>query len=70
MNRNRILIGWACIGLGFLIVVLLGSGLVDPPGLRAARTPSDLLAVFAPPLLSALALFGTGLWLIRKPRRR
>ena len=70
MNPNRILLGWACIALAFVAIVLLGTGLVEPPGLRTVRSPSDLLAVFAPVLGVPLVLFALGLWLIKGPRRR
>lgn len=70
MNPNRILAGWTCLAIAFAVVVLLGAGLVDPPGVASARTPSELLGAYVPFLGGALALFAIGLWLIRKPRRR
>lgn len=70
MNPNRIYAGWACLGLGFALIVLLGTGVLEPPGLRGARSMGALLASFLPFLLAALALFGLGLWLIRRPKRR
>ncbi len=70
MNRNRILTGWTCLGLAFVVIVLLATGVVESPGLRAARSLGELLAGFAVPVLIALALFVAGLWLIKKPRHR
>jgi hypothetical protein len=70
MNPHRILLGWACIALAFVAIVLLGTGLVDPPGLGNVRSSSDLLAVFASVLIVPLVLFVFGLWLIKGPRRR
>ncbi|HEY4555276.1 MAG TPA: hypothetical protein VIG68_02405 [Lysobacter sp.] len=70
MNPNRILAGWTCLALAFAVVVLLGTGLVDPPGVAAARSASELLGAYVPFLGGALALFAVGLWLIRRPRRR
>ncbi|MFC0676625.1 hypothetical protein ACFFGH_02000 [Lysobacter korlensis] len=70
MNPNRILLGWACIALAFVVVVLLATGLVDPPGLGNVRSSSDLLMLFVSALLVPLLLFAFGLWLIKGPRRR
>jgi hypothetical protein len=70
MNTHRILLGWACIALAFVVIVLLGTGLVEPPGLGDIRSSSDLLAVFASVLGVPLVLFVLGLWLIKGPRRR
>lgn len=70
MNTNRILSGWACIALAFVAIVLLGTGLVEPPGLRSVRSSADLFALFALVFVVPLALFALGLWLIKGPRRR
>lgn len=70
MNPNRIYMGWACLAAGFGIIVLLGTGLIEPPGLAGARSLRDLLAAFAPYLLLSLGLFVAGLWSIKGPKRR
>ena len=70
MNPNRILAGWSCLMLAFMIIVLLATGFVDPPGLRAARSMSDLASSLVPFLVAAAGLFGMGMWLIRGPKRR
>ena len=70
MNPNRIYLGWACLGPGFALIVLLGTGMLEPPGLAGARSMRELLARFLPFLLAALGLFGLGLWLIKSPKRR
>ena len=70
MNPNRVLAGWACLMLAFMVIVLLATGIVEPPGLRTARSMSDLASSLMPFLVAALGLFGAGLWLIRSPKRR
>lgn len=70
MNPQRILLGWACIALAFVVIALIATGLVEPPGLRDVRSGADLATVFASAVLVPLALFGFGLWLIKGPRRR
>lgn len=69
-DPNRRLAGYACVALGFALVVLLGTGLVSPPGMPAAvDSLGALLAGLAPSVLAALALFLLGLWLLKGGRR-
>ena len=56
--------------LAFALVVLLGLGVVAPPGLPANATSlGALFAGLLPSALAALALFLLGLWLVRGARR-
>ena len=69
-KRTRLLAGYACVLLSFALVVLLGTGLLAPPGMPA--NPTSLGALFAglaPSALAALALFLLGLWLVKGARR-
>ena len=69
-KRTRLLAGHACVLLAFALVVLLGTGLLAPPGMPA--NPVSLGALFAgllPSALAALALFLLGLWLVKGARR-
>lgn len=69
-KRTRLLAGYACVLLAFALVVLLGTGLVMPPGLPAnATSMGALFAGLLPSALGALALFLLGLWLVRGARR-
>lgn len=70
IKRTRLLAGYACVLLAFALVVLVGTGLLVPPGMPA--TPTSLGALFAglaPGALAALALFLLGLWLVKGARR-
>ena len=69
-KRTRLLTGYACVLLAFALVVLLGLGVVAPPGLpENATTLGALFAGLLPSALAALALFLLGLWLVRGARR-
>jgi hypothetical protein len=69
-NPNRRLAGLACVALAFALVVLLGTGVVSPPGMPATvGSLGALLAGLAPSVLAALALFLLGLWLLKGGRR-
>ena len=69
-KHARPLAGYACVLLAFALVVLLGTGLVTPPGLPANATSLGALFVgLLPSALAALALFLLGLWLVKGARR-
>jgi hypothetical protein len=70
-NPNRRIAGYACVALAFALVVLLGTGVLAPPGMAANATSlGALFAGLAPSVLAALALFLLGLWLLKGARRR
>ena len=63
--RTRRLAGCACV-----LLVLLGTGLLAPPGMPANATSlGALFAGLLPSALAALALFLLGLWLVKGARR-
>jgi len=64
--KQRVLAGWFCIGASFALVVLLATGLFEPPGLNAAHSLDTLLRAFAPWLGAGLVLFVAGLLLLRR----
>lgn len=67
---NRRIAGYACVALAFALIVLLGTGVVAPPGVDgSADSLGALFAGLAPSVLAALALFLLGLWLLKGGRR-
>ena len=69
-RRTRLFAGYACVALAFALVVLLGTGLLVPPGMPAqATTLAALLAGLMPSALAVLVLFLLGLWLVHGARR-
>ena len=69
-QRTRLLAGYGCVLLAFALVVLVGSGLLSPPGMPANATSlGALFAGLLPSALAALALFLLGLWLVKGARR-
>ena len=63
--------GAILIALGFLLILLLGYGVIEPFGsLENARTTGDVLTAVAPSLLVPFAIFLVGLWLVKSGRRR
>ena len=69
--RPRQTLGYALIALGFLLVVLVGYGVIEPFGSTAeARDLGGVFAAIAPSLLIPLAIFLVGVALARGGRRR
>ena len=69
-HRTRLWAGYACVLLAFALVVLLGTGLLSPPGMPTNATSlGALFAGLLPSALAALALFLLGLWLVKGARR-
>ncbi|TZF88687.1 hypothetical protein [Cognatilysobacter lacus] len=67
----RKIIGYALIALGFLLIILLGYGVVEPFGdTSQAKDMGGLLNALAPSLLLPLAIFLVGVALARGGRRR
>lgn len=67
----RLVAGYALIAAGFVLVLLLGYGVIEPFGSTAkARDVTGVLAAAAPGLLVPLALFLSGLWLVKGRRRK
>lgn len=63
--------GVALIALGFLLIGLLGFGVIEPFGATAeARDLGGMLAAIAPSLLMPLAIFLVGVWLLKGGGRR
>ncbi|GAB6196236.1 hypothetical protein [Lysobacter xanthus] len=70
MTPRRIL-GYALVALGFLLIVLLGYGVIEPFGdITAADDLGGLMRIVAPSLLLPLAIFLVGIALARGGRRR
>jgi hypothetical protein len=68
---HRTLIGYACLILGFALVIALGTGYMEPLGMTTAPTSAaGLLRAMAPSIALAVALFLLGLWLVNGPRRK
>lgn len=68
---TRKTLGYALIALGFLLVILLGYGVIEPFGSMAeARDMGGVLSAIAPSLLIPLAIFLVGIALARGGRRR
>ncbi|TCZ84305.1 hypothetical protein [Lysobacter sp. N42] len=67
----RLLAGYALIAAGFLLILLLGYGLIEPFGsIAEADDMPSLLAAAAPSLLLPFAIFLVGLWLVKGARRK
>ena len=67
----RLLAGYALMLAGFVLILLLGYGVVTPFGSVAeADDLGSLLVATAPTLLIPLALFLAGLWLVKGARRK
>ncbi|WP_133500739.1 hypothetical protein [Cognatilysobacter terrigena] len=67
----RKIIGYALIALGFLLIILLGYGVIEPFGdVSEARDMGGVLTAIAPSLLIPLAIFIVGVALARGGRRR
>ncbi|AXK73434.1 hypothetical protein DWG18_14885 [Lysobacter sp. TY2-98] len=67
----RKIIGYALVALGFLLIILLGYGVIEPFGNVAdARDVGDLMRVVAPSFLIPFAIFLVGVGLARGGRRR
>lgn len=69
---SRQLAGYLLVALGFALIVLLGTGMIDPIGAAPASTRSlgGVLAALLRSVLIALASFLLGLWLLRGGRGR
>ena len=64
------MIGSVLIALGFVLVVLLGYGVIEPFGdTSQARDLGGVLTAIAPSLLIPLAMFLAGVVLVRGGRR-
>ena len=70
MNARRFA-GFACVALGFALILLLGYGVIDPIGGMPANATSmrDVLIGLMPSVLLALGAFVIGLWLLKGPRK-
>ena len=69
-HRTRLLAGYACVALAFALIVLLGTGLLAPPGMPAqATTLAALLVGLLPSAGAVLVLFLLGLWLVHGARK-
>ena len=67
----RKLLGYALIALGFLLIVLLAQGVIEPFGdVSQARDMEGVIVAIAPSLLIPLAIFLLGIGLARGGRRR
>jgi hypothetical protein len=67
----RKILGYALIALGFLLIVLLGYGIIEPFGSTAeARDMGGVISAITPSLLIPLAIFLVGIGLARGGRRR
>ena len=67
----RTILGYALIALGFLLIILLGYGVIEPFGpIGEARDIGGLMGALAPSLLIPLAIFLVGIGLARGGRRR
>jgi hypothetical protein len=68
---TRKTLGYALIALGFLLIVLLGYGVIEPFGdTSQARDLGGVIGAIAPSLLIPLAIFLAGVGLARGGRRR
>ncbi|MGY4517364.1 hypothetical protein [Lysobacter sp. HA18] len=69
--KTRTLIGYALVALGFLLIILLGYGVIEPFGdISKADDIGGLMRVVAPSFLIPLAIFLVGIALARGGRRR
>ncbi len=66
MNARK-LAGYACVALGFALILLLGYGVIDPIGglPQAPASMRDVLIGLMPSVLLALGAFVIGLWLLK-----
>ena len=66
MNARKFA-GFACVSLGFALILLLGYGVIDPIGGVPANATSmrDVLIGLMPSVLLALGAFVIGLWLLK-----
>jgi hypothetical protein len=69
MNARKFA-GFACVALGFALILLLGYGVIDPIGGVPANAASmrDVLIGLMPSVLLALGAFVIGLWLLKGAR--
>lgn len=68
MSHPRKVAGGVCVALGFALIVMLGTGVMDPigmPGGGDATSITALLSGLLPSVLLALLLFALGLWLLK-----
>ena len=66
----RKILGYALVALGFLLIILLGYGVIEPFGdIGAARDIGELMRVVAPSFLVPFAIFLLGVALARGGRR-
>ena len=73
MKHVRLIAGYLCVALAFAVIVLLGYGVIDPLGMDPASGAGSLGALLLgllPSVLLAAGLFGLGLWLVKRGRRR
>ncbi|GGZ70145.1 hypothetical protein GCM10008101_25490 [Lysobacter xinjiangensis] len=67
----RKIIGYALVAIGFLLIILMGYGVIEPFGdLGAARDLGELMRIVAPSFLIPFAIFLAGVALARGGRRR
>jgi hypothetical protein len=66
MNARKFA-GFACVALGFALILLIGYGVIDPIGGVPSNASSmrDVLIGLAPSVLLALGAFVIGLWLLK-----
>lgn len=71
MNARK-LAGYACVALGFALILLLGYGVIDPIGSSpmAATSMRDVLIGLMPSVLLALGAFLIGLWLLKGSQKK
>ena len=67
----RKILGYALVALGFLLIILIGYGVIQPFGdISEARDMGGIISATAPGLLIPLAIFLVGVALARGGRRR
>ncbi|WP_133479214.1 hypothetical protein [Cognatilysobacter segetis] len=67
----RKIIGYALVALGFLLIILLGYGVIEPFGdFTVANDLGGLMRVLAPSVAIPFAIFLVGIALARGGRRR
>jgi hypothetical protein len=69
--KARQLAGYLCVALGFVLILLLGYGVIDPIGTSPTADTSmgAVLLGLLPGVLMALGAFAIGLWLLKGSRR-
>ncbi|HEY5805458.1 MAG TPA: hypothetical protein VIT90_17405 [Lysobacter sp.] len=72
MKAVRVVTGWICILLSFVLVVLLGFGAFEFPFITPTGSTSMLptLLGLLPSTTFSLALFAVGVWLVLKDNPR